>query len=230
MDIRNVLRFKFKKYGPVVYIGHLDIMRFFQKAIRRSGIDASYTEGFSPHLKLSFAQPLSVGVETDGDYFDLEMDSLPDLDTLVKEMNRQCVDGIEVLSVTLLDEDVQNGMSSVKAADYIYTFDKLDEEDIALLKDFFSQDTYVFEYIRKDKAKVKDLMEDIYGYEILNDNRLLVNVNSSSAGNLKSDVVTEALEKYGLKSKCLTFKRHELYTTDKDGAFISLKDCGEVHI
>lgn len=230
MDNRNVLRFKFKKYGPVVYIGHLDIMRFFQKAIRRSGIDASYTEGFSPHLKLSFAQPLSVGVETDGDYFDLEMDSLPDLDTLVKEMNRQCVDGIEVLSVTLLDEDVQNGMSSVKAVDYIYSFDKLDEEDIALLKEFFSQDTYIFEYIRKDKPKVKDLMEDIYGYELLNDNRLLVKVNSSSAGNLKADVVTEALGKYGLKSKCLTFKRHELYTTDKEGTFISLKDCGEVHI
>ena len=229
MDKRKVLRFKFKKYGPVVYIGHLDIMRFFQKAIRRSGINASYTEGFSPHLKLSFAQPLSVGVETDGDYFDLEMDSLPDLDTLVGEMNRQCVDGIEVLCVTLLDEDVQNGMSSVKAADYIYTFDKLDAEDEALLKDFFSQDTYIFEYIRKDKPKVKDLMEDIYGYEILGDNRLLVKVNSSSAGNLKADVVTEALEKYGLKSKCLVFKRHELYTAGKDGAFLSLKDCGEVY-
>ena len=204
-------------------------MRFFQKAIRRSGINASYTEGFSPHLKLSFAQPLSVGVETDGDYFDLEMDSLPDLDTLVGEMNRQCVDGIEVLCVTLLDEDVQNGMSSVKAADYIYTFDKLDAEDEALLKDFFSQDTYIFEYIRKDKPKVKDLMEDIYGYEILGDNRLLVKVNSSSAGNLKADVVTEALEKYGLESKCLVFKRHELYTAGKDGAFLSLKDCGEVY-
>ena len=229
MDKRKVLRFKFKKYGPVVYIGHLDIMRFFQKAIRRSGINASYTEGFSPHLKLSFAQPLSVGVETDGDYFDLEMDSLPDLDTLVGEMNRQCVDGIEVLCVTLLDEDVQNGMSSVKAADYIYTFDKLDTEDEALLKDFFSQDTYIFQYIRKDKPKVKDLMEDIYGYEILGDNRLLVKVNSSSAGNLKADVVTEALEKYGLKSKCLVFKRHELYTAGKDGAFLSLKDCGEVY-
>ena len=229
MDKRKVLRFKFKKYGPVVYIGHLDIMRFFQKAIRRSGINASYTEGFSPHLKLSFAQPLSVGVETDGDYFDLEMDSLPDLDTLVGEMNKQCVDGIEVLCVTLLDEDVQNGMSSVKAADYIYTFDKLDAEDEALLKDFFSQDTYIFEYIRKDKTKVKDLMEDIYGYEILGDNRLLVKVNSSSAGNLKADVVTEALEKYGLKSKCLVFKRHELYTAGKDGAFLSLKDCGEVY-
>ena len=228
MEDKKVLRFKFKKYGPVVYIGHLDIMRFFQKAIRRSGIDAAYTEGFSPHLKLSFAQPLSVGVETDGDYFDLEMNTLPDLTTLVEEMNKQCVDGIEILNVTLLNDDVQNGMSSVKAADYIYTFDSLADSK-ELLDKFFSQETYIFEYVRKDKTKVKDLMEDIYEYKILNDNELLVKVNSSSAGNLKADVVIEALEKYGLKAKCLKFKRSELYTTDSNNSFMSLKDQGEVY-
>ena len=227
MEERKVLRFKFKKYGPIVYIGHLDIMRFFQKAIRRSGIDAAYTEGFSPHLKLSFAQPLSVGVETDGDYFDLEMNSLPDLNTLVEEMNRQCVEGIEILNVTLLDSDVQNGMSSVKAADYIYTFDSLSESQ-GLLDEFFTQDSYVFEYIRKEKAKVKDLMEDIYEYRILNENELLVKVNSSSAGNLKADVVIEALEKYGLKAKCLKYKRSDLFTTDTNNKFLSLRDQGEV--
>ncbi len=202
-------------------------MRFFQKAIRRSGIDAAYTEGFSPHLKLSFAQPLSVGVETDGDYFDLEMETLPDLNTLVSEMNKQCVDGIEILNVTLLNNDVQNGMSSVKAADYIYSFESLlGEKD--LLDKFFSQETYIFEYVRKEKTKVKDLMEYIYEYKILSDTELLVKVNSSSAGNLKADVVIEALEKYGLKAKCLKFKRLDLYTTDSEGKFLSLRDQGEV--
>ena len=228
MEDKKVLRFKFKKYGPVVYIGHLDIMRFFYMSIRRSGIDAAYTEGFSPHLKLSFAQPLSVGVETDGDYFDLEMNTLPDLNTLVAEMNKQCVDGIEILNVTLLNDDVQNGMSSVKAADYIYTFDSLADSK-ELLDKFFSQETYIFEYIRKEKTKVKDLMEDIYEYKILSDTELLVKVNSSSAGNLKADVVIEALEKYGLIAKCLKFKRYELYTTDSDNSFISLKDQGKVY-
>ncbi len=227
MEDKKVLRFKFKKYGPIVYIGHLDIMRFFQKAIRRSDIDAAYTEGFSPHLKLSFAQPLSVGVETDGDYFDLEMETLPDLNTLVSEMNKQCVDDIEILNVTLLNDDVQNGMSSVKAADYIYSFESfLGEKD--LLDKFFSQETYIFEYVRKEKTKIKDLMEDIYEYKILSDTELLVKVNSSSAGNLKADVVIEALEKYGLKAKCLKYKRLDLYTTDSEGKFLSLRDQGEV--
>ncbi|MBO4310599.1 MAG: DUF2344 domain-containing protein [Lachnospiraceae bacterium] len=223
-----VLRFKFKKYGPIVYIGHLDIMRFFQKAIRRSGIDASYTEGFSPHLKLSFAQPLSVGVETDGDYFDLEMNSLPDMETLVSKMNEQCVEGIEILNVTLLDDDTGNGMSSVKASDYIYYFDDISNEK-EKIEEFFSQDSYVFEYIRKDKLKTKDLMEDIYEMKILDNERIMVKVNASSAGNLKADVVTEALEKYGIKSKCNKFKRRDLYTTDDSGKFISLRDLGKVY-
>lgn len=39
------LRIKFKKYGAVRFIGHLDVMRFFQKAIRRAGIDVAYSQG-----------------------------------------------------------------------------------------------------------------------------------------------------------------------------------------
>ena len=52
------LRIKFKKYGPVRFIGHLDVMRFFQKANRRAELDVAYTGGFSPHQIMSFAAPL----------------------------------------------------------------------------------------------------------------------------------------------------------------------------
>ena len=55
------LRIKFKKYGAVRFIGHLDVMRFFQKAIRRAQIDVVYTAGFSPHQVMTFAAPLGVG-------------------------------------------------------------------------------------------------------------------------------------------------------------------------
>ena len=56
------IRVKFSKYGPLRFIGHLDVMRFFQKAIRRAGIDVVYTNGFSPHQVMSFAAPLGVGL------------------------------------------------------------------------------------------------------------------------------------------------------------------------
>ena len=45
------------------YIGHLDLMRAMQRALRRSGLPVRYSQGFNPHLQISFAAPLSVGME-----------------------------------------------------------------------------------------------------------------------------------------------------------------------
>ena len=67
------LRIKFRKYGVLRFIGHLDLMRFFQKAIRRAEIDIAYTTGFSPHQIMSFAAPLGVGLSSNGEYMDIEV-------------------------------------------------------------------------------------------------------------------------------------------------------------
>ena len=53
------IRIKFQKQGTVRFIGHLDVMRYFQKVMRRAEVDIRYSEGFSPHQIMSFASPLS---------------------------------------------------------------------------------------------------------------------------------------------------------------------------
>ena len=55
-------RMRFVKCGSMKFIGHLDCMRFFQKAIRRAKLDVAYSKGYSPHQLMSFASPLGVGV------------------------------------------------------------------------------------------------------------------------------------------------------------------------
>lgn len=55
------IRIKFAKTGVMKFVGHLDVMRYFQKAIRRAELPIAYSEGFSPHMLLSFASPLGVG-------------------------------------------------------------------------------------------------------------------------------------------------------------------------
>ena len=52
------IRVRFRKWGSMKFIGHLDMMRYFQKAVRRADIDICYSEGFSPHQIMSFAAPL----------------------------------------------------------------------------------------------------------------------------------------------------------------------------
>lgn len=118
----KVIRIKFSKHGLMRYIGHLDTMRFFQRLIRRSNIDAAYSEGFSPHQILSFAQPLGVGVESNAEYMDLEVKSLTTAEDMTERMNRETAEGIEILDMTLLPEKCAKAMASVYAAGYTVVF------------------------------------------------------------------------------------------------------------
>lgn len=61
------IRIKFSKQGAMKFIGHLDTMRYFQKAMRRADVDIRYSEGFSPHQIMSFAAPLGVGLTGSGE-------------------------------------------------------------------------------------------------------------------------------------------------------------------
>ena len=69
------------------FIGHLDVMRYFQKAMRRAEVDIAYSEGFSPHQKMSFAQPLGVGLTSSGEYFDIEANSTQSSQEMIKRLN-----------------------------------------------------------------------------------------------------------------------------------------------
>ena len=88
------LRIKFSKHGVLKFIGHLDVMRYFQKAIRRAGIDIAYSSGFSPHQVMSFAAPLGVGLESNGEYMDIEVNSLTSSQQVMDALNGQMADGI----------------------------------------------------------------------------------------------------------------------------------------
>ena len=67
------IRIRFAKQGMMKFVGHLDMVRYFQKVMRRANVDIVYSEGFSPHPKMSFAAPLGVGIISRGEYFDIEV-------------------------------------------------------------------------------------------------------------------------------------------------------------
>ena len=92
------IRIKFAKYGLLKFIGHLDIMRYFQKLLRRADIPIAYSTGMSPHQIMSFAMPLGIGVESDAEYVDIEITDRISSVTAIERMNSQKVDGIRILS------------------------------------------------------------------------------------------------------------------------------------
>lgn len=118
------IRIKFRKNGVMRFVGHLDIMRYFQKAMRRADIDIAYSEGFSPHQIMSFAAPLGVGITSDGEYLDIEAVSTASSEESLKALNTVMADGMEVTEYVALRQDAKKAMTAVAAADYFVYFKK----------------------------------------------------------------------------------------------------------
>ena len=99
-------------------------MRFFQKAIRRAEIDVKYSEGYHPHQLMSFAAPLGVGQTSEGEYFDLELNSMESTDAVFAALDAQMPEGFKILHVSLLPPTPpqtrkESLMAIVKASDYL---------------------------------------------------------------------------------------------------------------
>ncbi len=113
------VRVKYSKQGLMRFIGHLDMMRYFQKACRRAGIDVVYTEGMSPHMSMSFALPLGVGMTSDSEYVDVDLvESIPGQE-IVNRLNRSVPEGIHFTEARQIPEGkIHKGMNLAARADF----------------------------------------------------------------------------------------------------------------
>lgn len=189
------VRIKFAKYGTMKYIGHLDMMRFFQKAIRRAGIDVKYSEGFSPHQIMSFAAPLGVGIESTGEYMDIEVLSMTSTEDMKQALNMTMVEGVEILSVCVLPDNARNAMASVAAASYRLQMKEGRCFPVAdlpqKLQDFYAQRTIPYTKETKKRVVELDLKQGIYELEAGQDGSVRMTVNASSSGSIKPVMVMD---------------------------------------
>lgn len=221
------VRIKFSKEGPVKFIGHLDIMRYFQKAIRRADIDIAYSMGFNPHQIMSFASPLSVGHESSGEYFDIELNSMTDTEDIKNRLNEVMTDGIKIIKVAALDDGEGNAMASVAAADYLVRFcDKLTLPDDfkEKLTDYYEQEhIYVTKKTKKSEKEI-DLKEGIYKLQVRDDG-VFMQLDAGSGSNLKPGFVMEHFfETIGVELPEFPFRirRLETYRRTKKGKLMPL--------
>ncbi len=96
-EYRKII-FKFSKKGRAIYIPHLSTMTIIERAFFRSGIEVRFTEGFNPKPKLEFANPLSMGLESDYEIFGIELyNGFDDLDYTIEKLNRNLPSGFQIL-------------------------------------------------------------------------------------------------------------------------------------
>ena len=135
---------RFSRNGMSRFVSHLDMQRFFARAIRRSGIEVQYSQGFNPHIIMSFAQALAVGLETVGDYLEFNTVSDEDISSVRERLSLQMSSGIDIIKAGMLDPKGKKLMACVEAASYsVYCGDDI--------KDRFSSLTEGGSYIIKNK-------------------------------------------------------------------------------
>ena len=231
------VRIKFIKQGPVKFIGHLDIMRYFQKAMRRAEVDIKYSEGFNPHQIMSFAAPLGVGLTSNGEYMDIEVNSMKSPTDLMDRLNETMAEGIAVTECHILNDNAKNAMSLVAAADYSLKFreGKEPEDTEGFFKNLlvFANQEHIF-IMKKTKKSEKevDLKESIYELRV-EDKTIFMKVSAGSADNLKPDLVMEAYDLWrGQASESFAFQiqREEVYGNvgdEENKIFLPLGRIGE---
>lgn len=96
MKVRYVI--KFTKESSVKFISHLDLMRTIQRVIRRADLPMEYSKGFNPHMALSIAQPLSVGVYSDAEYMDIVLVEELEEKEIIDRLNAKTASGIKFLN------------------------------------------------------------------------------------------------------------------------------------
>jgi radical SAM-linked protein len=214
---------KFTKGEEIKFISHLDLMRTIQRVIRRSELPIEYSKGFNPHMSLSIAQPLSVGLYSDGEYLDLVLTEALKEEEVIERLNKASTTTIKFLNANSVEiiENVKRlpqAMALLDGARYTIKL-KLNSEDKVNEQIIETLNEAKWEIVKKSKkgeklTDIKPLVKEFKHW--IKDGELILNVliATGSRENLSADLlVTYLKEKIENINKDLfvNIKREEMY-------------------
>ena len=227
-----VYRVKFTKGEEVKFIGHLDVMRLFQRAIKRAKLPVAYSKGFNPHQLLSFASPLTLGATSGGEYGDFEMAEKIEPEDITKKLNQTLPRGVKVLRTVLITKKIQSAMAAIDGAKYMVYTDKqitpliLKEK----LQPYLNQKEILVLKKTKKNEKITDIKQDIFAMEDksqCNETKIYLYLAAGSRRNLKPEAVIESFYQFvGLPFDKYAIKYHriELLRTQEGKGLVGLSE------
>lgn len=112
------LRLRFGRGEEVKYIAHLDVMRFWERALRRANISLAYTQGFTPHPRISLAAPLPVGVTSEAELMDVWLYGRMPPQSFIMRVKKQLPHGFDIFDVWEVGLNMPSLQSSLAFAEY----------------------------------------------------------------------------------------------------------------
>lgn len=223
--IRYKYRLKFSKLGNIKFVGHLDLLNILHRTIKRANIPISYSQGFNPHQKTSFAIPLPLGMESTTEYVDIMLDEEVDTNLIKENLNSKMPVGMEIIEVKKLAENDNSSASSVYIGEYEVLFPtdliELNDEFMSKLNEYLKQEEILIERISKKKGrntvKQVDIRPEIFKIEVASTTKLNLRISTGSMRNLKPDILIENICKFSefpYEKHKFHYKRIGLYGED----------------
>lgn len=194
------LRLEITKGEEIRYISHLDYASAIERAIIRAKLPAAYSEGFNPHMKLSFASALAVGVTSQAEYMDLEFKEDVDLNQGVKNLVATLPLGIIVHSAKFMPAKIPALMAIVNLATYD-VFVPCRAEDFVLVEEsirrFNEAQEVLYTRVTPKGRKEIEVKQYIAGpiTALQQDNQILlaIHIKITSTGSIKPGEVLAVL-------------------------------------
>lgn len=112
------LRLKFSRGEEVKFLSHLDLMRLWERALRRAGLFLAYSEGFTPHPRISLAAPLPVGITSQAELMDVFLSRWVSPYSFITQVRKQLPQGIDLLEAWPVGLSIPSVQSQVRFAEY----------------------------------------------------------------------------------------------------------------
>jgi radical SAM-linked protein len=189
-------RLRFARREPAIWLGHLDLMRTFERTVRRAGLPVVWSQGFNPRPHLAFALPIGVGLATQDDYVDVMMTEPLDEKVLLKRLNDAFPAGFEILDVKVVPAEGPSLMSLIAASDYLLQGCGL-AAAANKLADIPEGEPWLVEKNSKGKLVTIDIRPLLISQTIVAEDQLLVRVKAGSRDNLRPDLLLKVLVNLG---------------------------------
>ena len=145
---------EFTKTGTICYTSHLDLMRIFKRAFKRTGIPLAYSQGFNPHPKMGFAQPLSLGYRSRQEFIEFETAGETEAGELMQRLAEGMPEGIELVSIMEADSLKKTLASHTREAVYSIEIPCEDPASAcAVLSDGYMKQDHIEAMKRQKKSK-----------------------------------------------------------------------------
>ena len=188
------VRIRFGKEGMMRFIGHLDVLRTFQKIFRRAGVPMVYSKGYSPHPVMSFALPLGLGLSSEGEYLDAAVEDGTDPKAMLAALQAATAKELPVYALRVLPEKAENAMAAVGGAVWKATLPAnmpLEGAETAL-KAILAREAIILPKKTKTREIELDIRPMIHSAGI-EDGAVVMTLAAGSRANLSPDMVLDLI-------------------------------------